>query len=103
MNLTLTETALSREGLTLSKPTIIPTKERNKEYIKAVLEREQQQLDESIVITNLKLIDKADKHTKDHQGNTAKHNLTKALGHYEKAFNQTEGGEDIFKYIFKCN
>ena len=61
------------------------------ETVGVVLGRAQQQLDESNVISNLQLIDKADRHTKDHQGNTAKHNLTKALGHYEKAFNQTEG------------
>jgi hypothetical protein len=127
MNLTLTEAALSSEGKTLYKPTtIIPTNERNNEHIiKVDLEREQQQkqqvyekvtisetvgvvlgraqqqLDESNVISNLQLIDKADRHTKNHQGNSAKHNLAKALNDYEKAFNRTKG-EEIFKDIFNA-
>jgi hypothetical protein len=61
----------------------------------------QQQLDEGSIISNLNLIDKVDRHIEDHQGDTLKHNLAKALNEYERAFDQTEG-EDIFKHIFNA-
>ena len=131
MNLTLTEAALSREGKVLSKPEIVQTDERRQEDDantvlekvqqitsenitrstdetigisedhSVVLGRAQQQMDESIVLSNLHLIDKADRHIENHQGNIAKHNLSKALGQYEKAFNQIDRKE-IFKDIFNA-
>jgi hypothetical protein len=130
INLTLVVAALSRRGSILSTPTIISTNERNKEHIKealvreqqqedgniirqvvesigisehnqAVLVSEQQQLDESCVLTNLKLIHKIDWHIEDHQGNTTRHNLAKALRDYEGAFNNIER-EKIFKDIFNA-
>jgi hypothetical protein len=127
MNLSLTEAALSREGSILTRP-IFQTNEKenakamsggkqqpmdgNKqlqvnesinisESVGFVLGRAQQQLDESTIITKLNLIDRAERHVQDHQGNIAKHNLTKALGHYEKAFKHLEG-EEIFKDIFNA-
>jgi hypothetical protein len=99
MNLTLEEAALSRKGSILSRP-IFSSNERIMEDVHAVLGMEQQQLDESIVISNLKSIDKVDRH-KDHKGNTTKHNLSKALCLYESAFNQRYG-ESIFRYIFNA-
>jgi hypothetical protein len=120
MNLTLEEAALSRRGSTLSKPTISSTNERNKENIKEVtrgkqqldesviisedvkvLVQREQQLDESIILTNLQLVGKVDWYVEDHQQNTTRHNLAKALRHYEGAFNQIEN-EEIFKDIFNA-
>jgi hypothetical protein len=50
-------------------------------------------------MSNLNLIDKIDRHSEDHKGDAPKHNLAKALRHYEEGFNRTEGNE-VFRYIF---
>jgi hypothetical protein len=59
------------------------------------------ELDENSIVSNLKLIDKVDRHNPDHKGDIIKHNLSKALNEYERAFNDTER-VDIFKHIYNA-
>jgi hypothetical protein len=99
MNLTLEQAVL-----TLGQPHFpkleFSTNEKVKETVHAIVRREKQQsMDESVIISNLKLIDKFDWHIEDQQGDKIKHNLAKALRLYEKGYKQTED-EEFFRYIF---
>jgi hypothetical protein len=102
MNLILDEAVLSTEAKIFPKAEFSTGGGGMKEQVGFVVRRETPiELDENSIKLNLNLIDKVDRHSPNHQGDIIKHNLSKALNEYERAFYETEP-IDIFKRIYNA-